>query len=152
MVCLINVRPFDLEDAPAVLEMEEEVFHEPNPLLYAVIENRPMEGFIVAECNGVFCGYIVGSLFMDEARILLLAVKEGYRRKGIGTRLVNTYVDSVRTRANMVRLEVRASNLSAQTFYFRLGFRFVGMINSYYRNGDSAFLMVKPLQNMRLFL
>jgi ribosomal-protein-alanine N-acetyltransferase len=52
----------------------------------------------------------------------------------------------------MVRLEVRASNLSAQTFYFRLGFRFVGMIDSYYRNGDSAFLMVKPMQNMRLFL
>lgn len=152
VVCLINVRPFDLDDAPAVLEMEEEVFNEPNPLLYAIIDNRPMEGFIVAECDGVLCGYIVGALFMDESRILLLAVKEGYRRKGVGTRLVNTYVDSVSGRSNMVRLEVRASNLSAQTFYFRLGFRFIGMIKSYYRNGDSAFLMVKPMENLTLFL
>ena len=152
VVCLINVRPFDLDDAPVVLEMEEEVFNEPNPLLYAIIDTRPMEGFIVAECDGVMCGYIVGSLFMDESRILLLAVKEGYRRKGVGTRLVNTYVDSVSGRANMVRLEVRASNLSAQTFYFRLGFRFIGMIKSYYRNGDSAYLMVKPMESLTLFL
>ena len=152
VVCLINVRPFEPDDAPIVLDMEEEVFHEPNPLLYAIIDNCQTDGFIVAEYDGAFCGYIVGSLFMDEARILLLAVKEKYRRKGIGKRLVNTYVDSVRSRANMVRLEVRASNLAAQTFYFRLGFRFVGMINNYYRNGDSAYLMVKPMENLMLFL
>lgn len=152
MVHLINIRPFDMDDAREILEMEEVIFNEPNPLLYAMIESRPMEGFVVAECDGQLCGYLLGTLLMDEARILLIAVKEGYRRKGVGTRLVNEFVDSVRGRANMVRLEVRSNNLSAQTFYFKLGFRFIGIVKNYYRNGDNAYIMVKPMEQLTLFL
>ncbi len=132
--------------------MEEAIFHEPNPLLYAMIEGRPPEGFIVAEENGEICGYLLGTLLMDEARILLLAVKDSYRRKGIGTRLVSEYVGSILGRATMVRLEVRSANVDAQTFYFKLGFRFIGMVSNYYRNGDNAYIMVKPMENMTLFL
>ncbi len=132
--------------------MEEAVFNEPNPLLYAMIESRPMEGFIVAEEGGEVVGYLLGSLLMDEARILLIAVKDKYRRRGIGSKLVKVYVESVAGRASMIRLEVRTSNLAAQTFYFKLGFRFIGMVNNYYRNGDSAYIMVKPMENMTLFL
>lgn len=149
---LVRIRPFELDDSREILEIEEAVFHEPNPLLYAMIENRPMEGFIVAEEGGEVVGYLLGALYMDEARILLLAVKEGYRRKGIGSMLVKEYIDSVRGRANMVRLEVRASNLAAQTFYFKQGFKFLGMVNNYYRNGDNAYIMVKPMENMTLLL
>ncbi len=132
--------------------MEEAIFNEPNPLLYAMIEGRPMEGFLVAEDNGELCGYLLGALLMDEARILLVAVKEGRRRAGIGSRLVREYIESVKGRASMVRLEVRSKNLAAQTFYFRLGFKFIGIVSNYYRNGDSAYIMVKPMENMTLFL
>ncbi len=149
---LINIRPFELSDSRDILEMEEDIFREPNPLLYQMIESYPPEGFIVAEVDGVLCGYLVGVLFMDEARVLLLAVKESYRRKKIGTTLISSFVDSVRSRANMVRLEVRSSNLAAQTFYFKLGFRFVGIINNYYKNGDSAYIMIRPLDRLTLFL
>jgi ribosomal-protein-alanine N-acetyltransferase len=149
---LVTIRPFEFDDSRELLEMEEAIFNEPNPLLYAMIENRPMEGFIVAEEEGEVVGYLLGTLLMDEARLLLIAVKDKYRRKGVGSRLVAEYVESVRGRANMVRLEVRTNNLAAQTFYFKLGFRFVGMINNYYRNGDNAYVMVKPMDNMTLFL
>jgi len=132
--------------------MEEAIFSEPNPLLYAMIESRPMEGFIVAEENGELVGYLLGTLLMDEARILLIAVKDKHRRKGIGSRLVKEYVESVRGRASMIRLEVRCNNLAAQTFYFKQGFRFIGLVNNYYRNGDNAYIMVKPMENMTLFL
>ncbi len=132
--------------------MEESIFNEPNPLLYAMIESRPMEGFIVAEEQGEIVGYLLGTLLMDEARLLLIAVKDKYRRQGIGSKLVKEYVESVSGRANMIRLEVRTSNLAAQTFYFKLGFRFIGMVNNYYRNGDNAYIMVKPMENMTLFL
>ncbi|MDI6897717.1 ribosomal protein S18-alanine N-acetyltransferase [Methanocella conradii] len=149
---LVRIRPFELDDSREILEIEEAVFHEPNPLLYAMIESRPMEGFIVAEEGGEVVGYLLGALYMDEARILLLAVKEGYRRRGIGSMLVKEYIDSVRGRASMVRLEVRASNLAAQTFYFKQGFKFLGMVSNYYRNGDNAYIMVKPMENMTLLL
>lgn len=152
MLCLIIIRPYEFDDSRAILEMEEAIFHEPNPLLYAMIENRPVDGFIVAEENGELCGYLLGTLLMDEARILLIAVKEGRRRMGIGSRLVNEYVESIKGRASMVRLEVRSNNLAAQTFYFKLGFRFIGMVSNYYRNGDNAYIMVKPMENMTLFL
>jgi [ribosomal protein S18]-alanine N-acetyltransferase len=149
---LINIRPFELSDSREILDMEEAIFKEPNPLLYQMIESYPTEGFIVAEMDGNVCGYLVGVLFMDEARILLLAVKEKYRHMKIGTTLLNFFVESVRSRANMVRLEVRSNNLAAQTFYFKRGFRFVGIVNNYYKNGDSAYIMVRPLDRLTLFL
>jgi ribosomal-protein-alanine N-acetyltransferase len=151
-LCLVTVRPFEFDDSRELLEMEETIFNEPNPLLYAMIESRPMEGFIVAEEEGEIIGYLLGTLLMDEARILLIAVKDKHRRRGIGSRLVKEYVESVTGRASMIRLEVRTSNLAAQTFYFKLGFRFIGMVNNYYRNGDNAYIMVKPMENMTLFL
>ena len=146
------IRPFEFDDSRELLEIEEAIFNEPNPLLYAMIESRPMEGFIVAEEDGEIVGYLLGTLLMDEARILLIAVKDKYRRRGIGSRLAKEYIESVRGRASMIRLEVRTSNLAAQTFYFKLGFRFIGMVNNYYRNGDNAYIMVKPMENMTLFL
>lgn len=149
---LIHIRPFELDDARVILELEEEIFNEPNPVLYSMIENYPTEGFLVAECEGVVCGYLVGVLIMDEARVLLLAVKESHRRQKIGKMLMEEFLESVRGRANMIRLEVRVSNLGAQTFYFKLGFKFIGLISRYYRNGDSAYIMVKPLDQLTLFL
>ncbi len=151
-MCLVTIRPFEFDDSRELLEMEEAIFSEPNPLLYAMIESRPMEGFIVAEEKGEIIGYLLGTLLMDEARILLIAVKDKHRRRGIGSRLVKEYIESITGRASMVRLEVRTSNLAAQTFYFKLGFRFIGMVNNYYRNGDNAYIMVKPMENMTLFL
>jgi len=149
---LINIRPFELSDSRDVLEIEEAIFNEPNPLLYQVMESLPAEGFIVAECEGVICGYLVGTIFMDEARVLLLAVKENFRNRKIGTELMNTFISSIQGRANMVRLEVRSNNLAAQTFYFKMGFRFIGIVKNYYKNGDSAYIMVKPLDRLTLFL
>ncbi len=149
---LVTIRPYEFDDSRELLEMEESIFNEPNPLLNAMIESRPMEGFIVAEEGGEIVGYLMGTLLMDEARILLIAVKDKHRRRGIGSRLVKEYIESVTGRANMVRLEVRTGNLAAQTFYFKLGFRFIGMVYNYYRNGDNAYLMVKPMENMTLFL
>ncbi|WP_424357813.1 ribosomal protein S18-alanine N-acetyltransferase [Methanocella sp. MCL-LM] len=152
MTILIHIRPFELDDSRVILDLEEEIFHEPNPVLYSMIENYPTEGFLVAEFNGEICGYLVGVLIMDEARVLLLAVKESYRKMKVGKTLMEYYIDTVRSRANMVRLEVRVSNLGAQTFYFKLGFRFIGVVNKYYRNGDNAYIMLKPLDQLTLFL
>jgi len=149
---LVKIRPFEFDDSREILEIEESIFNEPNPLLYAMIENRPMEGFIVAEEEGEICGYLLGTIFMDESRILLLAVKNDRRRKGIGSMLVKEYLESVKGRVSMVRLEVRSSNLAAQTFYFKQGFRFIGMVYNYYRNGDNAYIMIRPMENMTLFL
>jgi ribosomal-protein-alanine N-acetyltransferase len=149
---MVTIRPFEFDDSRELMEIEEAIFNEPNPLLYAMIESRPMEGFIVAEEKGEIVGYLLGTLLMDEARILLIAVKDKHRRRGIGSRLVKEYVESITSRASMIRLEVRTSNLAAQTFYFKLGFRFIGMVNNYYRNGDNAYIMVKPMENMTLFL
>ena len=149
---MIRVRPFEFDDSREILDMEEVIFNEPNPLLCAMMESRPMEGFMVAEEDGELCGYLLGNILMDEARILLIAVKDGKRRRGVGTLLLKEYIESVIGRVNMIRLEVRASNLAAQTFYFKMGFRFVGMVHSYYRNGDNAYIMVRPMDNMTLFL
>jgi ribosomal-protein-alanine N-acetyltransferase len=65
---------------------------------------------------------------------------------------MKTFIGAIQNRANMVRLEVRSNNLAAQTFYFKQGFRFIGIVSNYYKNGDSAYIMVKPLDRLTLFL
>ena len=43
--------------------------------------------------------------------------------------------------AKRLLLEVRVSNVAAQELYKKFGFRVAGVIESYYSDGESAYLM-----------
>ncbi len=51
----------------------------------------------------------------------------------------------LRREARIVRLEVRAANLSAQKLYSSLGYTVTQRLPRYYSNGGDGLLMVKPL-------
>ena len=80
---------------------------------------------------------------LDEAHLTTVAVRQGYRRQGIGELLLISAIDLATARgARFVTLEVRASNLEAQALYRKYGFFKTGVRRGYYTdNREDAFIM-----------
>jgi ribosomal-protein-alanine N-acetyltransferase len=91
--------------------------------------------------------YVIGMagfwLMMNEAHITTIAVREVYRRLGIGERLLISVIDlAIQLNAHIVTLEVRTSNELAQTLYQKYYFYKTGIRHRYYTdNGEDAFIM-----------
>ena len=79
----------------------------------------------------------------DEAHITNIAVRKHYQRQGIGEMLLIAAIDLARKlKADTMTLEVRASNISAQNLYRKLGFTQVGLRRAYYTdNREDGVLM-----------
>lgn len=88
-------------------------------------------------------GFVGFWLMFNEAHIIAIAVRNAYRRYGIGEQLLISVLDKAADlKASLVTLEVRASNVAAQTLYHKYNFRVVGRRPRYYSdNGEDAVLM-----------
>jgi ribosomal-protein-alanine N-acetyltransferase len=91
--------------------------------------------------------YILGFaglwLMAGEAHITNIAVRESYRRQGMGELLLIALIDlALELGANLMTLEVRASNTTAQSLYAKYGFIEVGLRRGYYTdNREDGVLM-----------
>ena len=100
----------------------------------------PMAGVSLMLANDGETGSPVGfSLFRSvasESELLLLAVSPNHRRRGIGRKLLQDFLDHARTDAiARVHLEVRDGNPAIQ-MYRHAGFEPVGRRRNYYRGQD----------------
>lgn len=94
--------------------------------------------------SGQFILGLVGFwVLYDEAHIITIAVREAYRRRGIGELLLVAAIEkALRHKAQVVTLEVRVSNLPAQALYEKYGFRKTGIRRGYYPdNGEDGYIM-----------
>lgn len=82
----------------------------------------------------------------DEAHITNIAVRESYRRQGIGELLLISAIGlAAKLNTRIVTLEVRISNIAAQSLYTKYGFNPVGVRRGYYLdNKEDALLMSTP--------
>lgn len=82
-------------------------------------------------------------LMADESHLTNIAVRSAYQRKGIGELLLISIIElSMALKAEMVTLEVRVSNTSAQRLYLKYGFTQTGLRRAYYTdNREDAMLM-----------
>jgi ribosomal protein S18 acetylase RimI-like enzyme len=140
------IRPFSLSDLNGILKIERESFpkspydrftfihlhslYPPNFLVYT----GPSPGH-----EDEVWGYIV---FTPEGHIISLAVLPGQRRKGIGRALLRKAMEAPRIKK--LQAEVRRSNLRAQAFYARMGFRVIGVVANYYGNEDALVIQWTP--------
>lgn len=100
----------------------------------------PMSGVSLCVAREPDSGAVVGfSLFRsvsDEAELLLLAVLPSHHRQGIGSRLLEHFMDRARTGgASRVHLEVRDGNPAVE-MYQGAGFSPVGRRRNYYHALD----------------
>jgi ribosomal-protein-alanine N-acetyltransferase len=82
-------------------------------------------------------------MMMKEAHIIAIGVRDSYRRLGIGEGLLIATIELAQIlNANVVTLEVRASNEIAQELYKKYGFRVAGRRPRYYSSdGEDAIIM-----------
>ena len=95
--------------------------------------NRPLSNELPLPIRHYVTGFAGFWVMADEAHITSIAVREEYRRLGVGELLLISVIDLAgELKARIVTLEVRASNTVAQSLYTKYGFTQVGMRRDYY--------------------
>jgi len=141
------IREFKRPDIKKVLEIETAAFDDPYPPSILIDIYNLGAGFLVAQQDNMIVGYIIFWIrYEDEGHIISLAVDKNYRRKKVGTQLVD-YAVNIFTKCNVrdIKLEVRVGNKSARKFYDSLGFEENEFIENYYEDGEDAVMMKKTI-------
>ena len=142
------IRPMNKTDLNAVLAIEQDSFSTPWRLEHFEHEMAAPHSFpFVAESNGSVVGYVCLMSLFEEAQILDIAVAPEQRGRGIARRLIDHAISVARENdAEVLALEVRASNIAAITLYELCGFVRTGLRQKYYEGRDDAVLMEKSLK------
>jgi ribosomal-protein-alanine N-acetyltransferase len=146
---LFVIRRFRAEDLPYVIRLVENVFKERYDVsMYMNLFQSWPDGFQVAESDGLVVAFILGMISGPrQSRVLLLGVEPRFWGQGLGTQLMWTFMKAVMDLpADSVSLELRISNQRALSFYYRLGFTVTGLIPNYYKDGEGAHVMERPLR------
>lgn len=147
-----TIRKFRLEDLNAVRRINKVFLPENYPeYFFRSLYNNCPDGFLVATVEDEVIGYIMCrlevsySLFkkIKWAHIVSIAVDERYRRRGVGTALLNGAIRNLKDKVDGFYLEVRVSNKPAISLYEKLGFEITKRISKYYMDGEDAYLMTK---------
>lgn len=141
----IKIREMELEDLPEIMDIETSSFSIPWSEIAFINELNKKYSFTrVAEFQDKVVGYICVNYIYNEAHILNLAVHPEYRKKGIATKLMkDAIINLINKGCIYYYLEVRESNISAQRFYKKFGFKTVGRRKKYYQYPDEdAILMM----------
>jgi ribosomal-protein-alanine N-acetyltransferase len=142
MIAQITLRPLAMGDVEAVAAVEALVY--PQPWSRSVFEDELAQAnrtYLLAETEGAVAGY-GGVMVVDlEAHITTLVVAPERRGLKLGTRIMLGLVEAaLSSGATSITLEVRASNLQAQSIYRRFGMAPVGVRKNYYRTEDALIM------------
>ena len=145
----IQLRDFRPPDIPRVSEIVAEALREHSePSLYTSLSQSWPGGFLVAvDGSGTPQGFLLGVAQVPrEARVLMFAVDAAHRTSGIGTLLMNTFLERCRERGlDRVTLEVRVGNATAIRFYTRFGYSVTDLLRGYYSDGENGYQMARPV-------
>jgi ribosomal-protein-alanine N-acetyltransferase len=141
-----------LDDIDAICEIEKEAFTTPwsAGAFHNELTNNQYAHYVVMELDGDIIGYAGMWLIMDEAHITNIAVREKYRGRKLGERLLlQMQSAALFLGAERMTLEVRVSNTIAQRLYAKLGFIPAGLRKQYYTdNGEDAIIMWAHLRRI----
>jgi ribosomal-protein-alanine N-acetyltransferase len=134
-ICLLNQRCFKKGENYNKQTLTY-LLSESNTLSYCTTTaNNEMVAFIFATSNVDGTGHVT-----------TIGVAPEHRRRGLAQKLlVHAETAMQRRKISVVRLEVRVSNVAAQSLYRQFGYATVQRLENYYNNGEDGFLMVKSL-------
>ncbi len=140
----VIVEKMTVWDIDEVAMIENESFPSPWPPWVFVRDVRDRRSVCrVARAGGRLVGYAVAWLLKTEMHIGNIAVAEPFRRKGIGSILLEDLIGTARdNRVKRITLEVRATNTRAIALYEKFGFERVAVKPNYYRaENEDALVM-----------
>jgi ribosomal-protein-alanine N-acetyltransferase len=144
----VALRLFDPRDLEPVMSLVTTTFQQVfSEEMYLAVQQAWPEGQIIDVEEGRLAGVLLSMRRSAiSARVLVMAVREGYRDMGIGSLMLRAFVQQcVREGIVSIVLEVRISNLMAREFYRRFGFRSVEPLVDYYPDGEDGVLMTMDL-------
>ncbi|MFH1088145.1 MAG: ribosomal protein S18-alanine N-acetyltransferase [Chloroflexota bacterium] len=146
-----TLRPMEEDDFVEIMEADREAFPTQPAISYSTLRrdlHSTLSHYLVAASSRQgslhrVLGFISFWLVAGEIHVTGVAVRQISQRRGIGERLLISLLDkAIEYKANMATLEVRVSNLSAQSLYQKYGFEKVGIRVGYYSdNHENAQLM-----------
>lgn len=142
------IRAMSPEDIQQVGDIERASFATPwSDQTFTNLLKRPNATLVCAvDASDVVLGYAAVWFAGGEGELGDLAVDPSRRRQGIGTRLVETILQTGRLQgARQIFLEVRETNLNAQALYLKHGFDVVGRRSAYYSNPKEDALIMRCL-------
>jgi ribosomal-protein-alanine N-acetyltransferase len=144
--------PAKEDDIEAIYEIESSSFLTPwsKSSLYEELVH-PYSYLWVAKdvVSKEIVGFICFWIMWAEMHIVNIAVKPEFRRKGVGGLLLQKAISIAQKQGvETIRLEVRASNLEAISFYKKFKFSQIGKRRRYYLDiGEDAIIMGLKVKN-----
>ncbi len=140
----VHIRWMIRRDMPEVLNIEQQSFD------YAWTEEDFLRCLrqrncigMVAESGEKVVGFMIYELHKSKLHILNFAVHPSFRRLGVGSQMVAKLISKLSShRRTRISLEVRETNLAAQVFFSKQGFRALRVLRGFYDDsGEDAYLM-----------
>ena len=145
----VRLRGFWPKDIPPIAEIVADALHEHyDSSLYSALSQQWPDGFLVAvDTDDRPVGFLLGVTQVEgEARVLMFAVDRAHRMRGVGTTLMQTFLERARVaRMRRVTLEVRVSNATAIRFYTRFRFGVTDLLRGYYSDGENGYQMARDM-------
>ncbi|MAT14076.1 MAG: hypothetical protein CMJ46_02260 [Planctomyces sp.] len=143
----VGIRPANLSDLDALLEIEEYAF---SPEKYPLTSRRQFRSILngitnaelyVATEKGVVCGYVLLYYRANSrwGRMYSIAVHPDFQGGRVGKLLFETAEKRIRERhLTGLSLEIRADNHRHRERYTGLGYQLVEQLADYYPDGTAA--------------
>lgn len=136
----VQIRPATAADIPCIMNLERQSdtagHWTEEQYRHACQRDGATRFVLLAEgLESSPAGFLVAQHLPPEWELENIVVAPTSRRKGFGTRLLDSLLDAAKkTNSTAVFLEVRESNAPARTLYERTGFEQSGRRKSYYTN------------------
>ncbi len=138
----------EIEELSALSVWGWDAYHKelqsPEDVIMLVARTQPRES--EPDHKHSVAGFIISRLVAGELHINNVAIRPGFRRRGIAAQLLAAVLSEGRGQgARLAFLEVREGNTAAQGLYRRCGFQVTGTRRRYYRQPDEDALLMSLL-------
>ena len=144
----VSIEPMKFSHVPSVVAIEKQVYSSPwseHAFINEILDNG-FASYYVLLIDGEVAGYTGIWVILDEAHITTLAISPPWQGKGFGRSLVEHVIaEAAKKGATRITLEVRISNLKAQSLYKKLGFAACGVRPNYYTDEDALVMWLDKL-------
>lgn len=148
MITMITIDNFRAGDSELLAELDKRCFAIPwSQKSFEEEMNNKIANYFIARDDDKIIGYAGFWEVCGAGDITNVAVDPDYRRKHIGSRLIEEMIKKAKAmNLELLTLEVRRSNAAAQGLYEKYGFEVLGERKAYYSdNREDALIMTKVL-------
>jgi ribosomal-protein-alanine N-acetyltransferase len=134
----------------ATIELDAFKFPKSDVELERYLKRRDCAGLVVA-CGDTIIGFILFEFTEDQLQIVDFAIVDDYRRRGIGTMVIDKLKKQMLgqiavSKRSKIMVLVRETNLVAQLFFRKNGFKSGQVIRGHYRDEpEDAYLLYHDL-------